>query len=199
LMANNPDGAMEFLGLSPQEQQQMQTEGNDFVSAEEFEARMMERLDDTLAQRDHVAYEQQADQQAEVEFQDEIVEFATENKDKYPYTAAFPENQAQVYSVCEAHYEQTGEILEVQEATQMVENFVDQQVQEYLQLDIVASKLREMGYIRQAMPSNLSTTVPVMKPRGLTNETYSGAPAQTTMPTREESLARVARLIQGSV
>ena len=77
----------------------------------------------------------------------------------------------------------------------MVEDFVDQQIEQYLQLPIMAERLAEYGFRKNdVLPSNVLREGQVTAPRGMNNSFNQAAPATGgRMLSREESLARAAR------
>ena len=72
-------------------------------------------------------------------FQNEIEDFVESNSDKYELIKANEANDI-IYDVIEEHYNETGRILDIEEAAEAVENYLEEEAEKLLSLGKLRSK-----------------------------------------------------------
>ena len=72
-------------------------------------------------------------------FQNEIEDFVESNADKYELIQANEANDI-IYDVIEEHYNDTGRILDIEEAAEAVENYLEEEAEKLLSLGKLRSK-----------------------------------------------------------
>ena len=119
-------------------------------------------------------------------FQEEIGSFVAQNPEKYELIEASNANDL-VFDVIEEHYNETGSILDIEEAADAVEDYLEQEANKFMKLRKISSRLgvdpRELEQLEQVTLSNDHSA----------QVQYDGA---NRMLSDEESKARSARMLQ---
>ena len=119
-------------------------------------------------------------------FQEEIGSFVAQNPEKYELIEASNANDL-VFDVIEEHYNETGSILDIEEAADAVEDYLEQEANKFMKLRKISSRLgvdpRELEQLEQVTLSNDHSA----------QVQYDGA---NKMLSNEESKARAARMLQ---
>ena len=83
--------------------------------------------------------EQRRYDEIEMGFKNEIESFVRSNNDKFELIEANEANDV-VYEVIEEHYNETGKFLDIQEAAEAVESYLEEEAEKLLRLGKVRSK-----------------------------------------------------------
>jgi len=92
-------------------------------------------------------------------FQNEIEDFVESNSDKYELIKANEANDI-IYDVIEEHYNETGRILDIEEAAEAVENYLEEEAEKLLSLGKLRSKFGiENDFEREESPRQSQVTL----------------------------------------
>ena len=147
--------------------------------------RKFEELEGRLTEKE------QAEQEAyynsvQENFQNEIGNFVAQNQDKYELIEASDANEL-VFDVIEEHYNETGRVLDIEEAADAVESYLEEEAGKLMKLKKVSSRLginpKELEELEQVTLSNDHSA----------QVQYDGA---SRMLSEEESKARAAKMLQ---
>ena len=121
-------------------------------------------------------------------FVGEIESFINENKNDFEYVA---HNEATdvVYDVIEEHYNETGRILDIKEAVEAVESYLEEEAEKLLSLSKVKNRLSQRDQREPETPRQSQTT--------LSNALSAQANQRVDRPlSDEESKREMARMLQ---
>ena len=147
--------------------------------------RKFEELEGRLTEKE------QAEQEAyynsvQENFQNEISNFVEQNQDKYELIEASDANEL-VFDVIEEHYNETGRVLDIEEAADAVESYLEEEAGKLMKLKKLSSRLginpKELEELEQVTLSNDHSA----------QVQYDGA---SRMLSEEESKARAAKMLQ---
>ena len=92
-------------------------------------------------------------------FQNEIEDFVESNADRYELIKANEANDI-IYDVIEEHYNETGRILDIEEAAEAVENYLEEEAEKLLSLGKLRSKFGiENDFEREESPRQSQVTL----------------------------------------
>jgi hypothetical protein len=137
---SNPLAALEDAGLSYKELTDFIL-NNNTVSTESQIKALQDKISEVenARQRDHQEREEAAKRQAAerevqviAEFKNEISNFISSKKDDYELTNLY-ESSDLVYDTVEAYFEKTSKVLSIPEACELVEKYLEKQVEKSLQ------------------------------------------------------------------
>jgi hypothetical protein len=147
--------------------------------------RKFEELEGRLSEKEQAEQEAYYDSVQE-NFQNEISSFVEQNQDKYELIEASDAN-ALVFDVIEEHYNETGRVLDIGEAADAVESYLEEEAGKLMKLKKISSRLgidpRELEELEQVTLSNDHSA----------QVQYDGA---SRLLSEEESKARAARMLQ---
>ena len=148
----------------------------------------IEALEARLAETDKVEKERVAAKTVDG-FKNDIISFVEENLSEYELIKANGSTDL-VYEVIEQHYDATNTILDVKDAADEVESYLEEQVKKFSSLD----KVKKMMGV---LDTPIEPTIERQPSPTLSNTHAATVPNRNGQPeTREESLANAARLIQ---
>ena len=147
--------------------------------------RKFEELEGRLTEKEQAEQEAYYDSVQE-NFQNEISNFVEQNQDKYELIEASDAN-ALVFDVIEEHYNETGRVLDIGEAADAVESYLEEEAGKLMKLKKISSRLgidpRELEELEQVTLSNDHSA----------QVQYDGA---SRLLSEEESKARAAKMLQ---
>ena len=147
--------------------------------------RKFEELEGRLTEKEQAEQEAYYDSVQE-NFHNEINNFVEQNQDKYELIEASQAN-ALVFDVIEEHYNETGRVLDIGEAADAVESYLEEEAGKLMKLKKISSRLgvdpRELEELEQVTLSNDHSA----------QVQYDGA---SRLLSEEESKARAARMLQ---
>lgn len=191
-VAQNPMLALQELGIS-YEQLTQYVLTNKMPNSSELEIksvrdemaelRKQQEERDKKAEEGRIAGLQARAKQEIAAFQQQIGDYISSNVDKYELINL---NEAThlVFQTVENHFEKTKRILSIEEASDIVEKYLEDQVEKNLR----AKKLAQRA---TPQPKKEDTKqVPTAQPRTLTNEMTSSAPSMLPAKTERDRMAR---------
>ena len=147
-LRQNPLKALESVGLSYDKLTELAL--NDGKLTPEMQMKLMreeletdykskfEDLENRLVEKEK-GLEEQRYEDIKLGFQNEIESFVNSNGEEYELIKANDANDV-VYEVIEEHYNETGKILDIKEAAEAVESYLEEEATKLLQLSKVRSK-----------------------------------------------------------
>tara|TARA_R100001530_G_scaffold115153_1_gene82096 strand:+ start:440 stop:1303 length:864 start_codon:yes stop_codon:yes gene_type:complete len=147
-LRQNPLKALESVGLSYDKLTELAL--NDGKLTPEMQMKLMreeletdykskfEDLENRLVEKEQ-SLEEQRYEDTKIGFQHEIEHFVNSSGDEYELIRANEANDV-VYDVIEEHYNETGKILDIKEAAEAVESYLEEEASKLLQLGKVRSK-----------------------------------------------------------
>ena len=147
-LRQNPLKALESVGLSYDKLTELAL--NDGKLTPEMQMKLMreeletdykskfEDLENRLVEKEK-GLEEQRYEDIKLGFQNEIESFVNSNEQEYELIKANDANDV-VYEVIEEHYNETGKILDIKEAAEAVESYLEEEATKLLQLSKVRSK-----------------------------------------------------------
>ena len=195
MLRNDPLGALEEVGLGYDKLTELALNDGKLTPdmqlaamREEMESeyrRKFEDLENRLTEKEQ-AEESAYYDSVQNNFQEEIGSFVAQNPEKYELIEASSANDL-VFDVIEEHYNETGSILDIEEAADAVENYLEEEANKFMKLRKISSRLgfdpRELEELEQVTLSNDHSA----------QVQYDGA---NRMLTDDESKARAARMLQ---
>jgi hypothetical protein len=195
MLRNDPLGALEEVGLGYDKLTELALNDGKLTPdmqlaamREEMEneyRRKFEDLENRLTEKEQ-AEESAYYDSVQNNFQEEIGSFVAQNPEKYELIEASSANDL-VFDVIEEHYNETGSILDIEEAADAVENYLEEEANKFMKLRKISSRLgfdpRELEELEQVTLSNDHSA----------QVQYDGA---NRMLTDDESKARAARMLQ---
>ena len=195
MLRNDPLGALEEVGLGYDKLTELALNDGKLTPdmqlaamREEMESeyrRKFEDLENRLTEKEE-AEENAYYDSVQNNFQEEIGSFVAQNPEKYELIEASNANDL-VFDVIEEHYNETGSILDIEEAADAVEDYLEQEANKFMKLRKISSRLgvdpRELEQLEQVTLSNDHSA----------QVQYDGA---NRMLSDEESKARSARMLQ---
>ena len=194
----NPLAALEDAGLSYKEltdyilnNEKITPEQKLAALEEKFESKIqaMEKQRDEERRLAHERAEQEraAREAATIaEFKNEIGSYVSKHKETYELTNLYDSSDL-VYDTVEAYYEQSGKVLSIPEACELVEKYLEKQVEKSLQTKKLASRLNKPQPAEPA-PKSADPSTPR---RSLNNQTYTSSTPTVVSPKVEND--RMAR------
>jgi len=147
--------------------------------------RKFEELEDRLNQKEQLEQDTYYDS-VQQNFQDEIGNVVQQNPEKFELIAA-SEADGLVYDVIEEHYNETGRVLDIEEAADAVESYLEEEANKLMKLKKISNRLgidpSELEAMEQVTLSNDHSA----------QVNYEGA---NRMLSNDESKARAARMLQ---
>jgi len=147
--------------------------------------RKFEELEDRLNQKEQLEQDTYYDS-IQQNFQDEIGNVVHQNPEKFELIAA-SEASGLVYDVIEEHYNETGRVLDIEEAADAVESYLEEEASKLMKLKKISNRLGidplELEAMEQVTLSNDHSA----------QVNYEGA---NRMLSNDESKARAARMLQ---
>ena len=147
-LKQNPLKALEEMGLSYDKLTELAL--NDGKLTPDMQMKLMreelesdykskyKELEDRMLEKEK-SDEQRRYDEIEMGFKNEIESFVRSNNDKFELIEANEANDV-VYEVIEEHYNETGKILDIQEAAEAVESYLEEEAEKLLRLGKVRSK-----------------------------------------------------------
>ena len=195
MLRNDPLGALEEVGLGYDKLTELALNDGKLTPdmqlaamREEMESEYRRKFEDL---ENRLTEKEQAEENAYYDavqnnFQEEIGSFVAQNPEKYELIEASNANDL-VFDVIEEHYNETGSILDIEEAADAVEDYLEQEANKFMKLRKISSRLgvdpRELEQLEQVTLSNDHSA----------QVQYDGA---NRMLSDEESKARSARMLQ---
>lgn len=144
-----------------------------------------EELEDRLNQKEQLEQDTYYDS-VQQNFQDEIGNVVQQNPEKFELIAA-SEADGLVYDVIEEHYNETGRVLDIEEAADAVESYLEEEANKLMKLKKISNRLgidpSELEAMEQVTLSNDHSA----------QVNYEGA---NRMLSDDQSKARAARMLQ---
>jgi hypothetical protein len=136
---------------------------------------------------------QKAEQEAAVaEFKAKQKLFITTNAEKYELITATGSFDL-VYDVCKEYYEKHGTAIENEKAAEMVETYLEKEVEKVLKANKIKSKYLQQAQTKTEKPEKNEK----QEIKTLTNSLVSGSSPSTTKPlSRDESIERAAAMLR---
>lgn len=183
---SNPLAALEDAGLSYKELTDFIL-NNNTVSTESQIKALQDKISEveSARQRDHQEREEAAKRQAaerEVavisEFKNEISNFISSKKDEYELTNLYDSSDL-VYDTVEAYFEKTNKVLSIPEACQLVETYLEKQVEKSLQTKKLGQRFQKPA------EQPIENKDPSAPRRTLSNQNYTSSTPSLVSPKVE--------------
>ena len=195
MLRNDPLRALEEAGLGYDKLTELALNDGKLTPDMQLAAMRQELENDYQRKFEELEERLNAKEQSEVEsyydsvqenFQDQISGVVMSDPDRYELVQA-SEASALVYDVIEEHYNETGRVLDIEEAADAVESYLEEEAGKLMKLKKLSSRLgidpRELEAMEQVTLSNDHSA----------QVNYEGA---NRMLSDEESKARAARMLQ---
>ena len=195
MLRNDPLRALEEAGLGYDKLTELALNDGKLTPDMQLAAMRQELENDYQRKFEELEERLNAKEQSEVEsyydavqenFQDEIAGVVMSDPDRFELVQA-SEASALVYDVIEEHYNETGRVLDIEEAADAVESYLEEEAGKLMKLKKLSSRLgidpRELEAMEQVTLSNDHSA----------QVNYEGA---NRMLSEEESKARAARMLQ---
>ena len=195
MLRNDPLRALEEAGLGYDKLTELALNDGKLTPDMRLEAMRQELENDYQRKFEELEERLNAKEQSEVEsyydsvqenFQDQISGVVMSDPDRFELVQA-SEASALVYDVIEEHYNETGRVLDIEEAADAVESYLEEEAGKLMKLKKLSSRLgidpRELEAMEQVTLSNDHSA----------QVNYEGA---NRMLSEEESKARAARMLQ---
>ena len=195
MLRNDPLRALEEAGLGYDKLTELALNDGKLTPDMQLAAMRQELENDYQRKFEELEERLNAKEQSEVEsyydsvqenFQDEIAGVVMSDPDRFELVQA-SEASALVYDVIEEHYNETGRVLDIEEAADAVESYLEEEAGKLMKLKKLSSRLgidpRELEAMEQVTLSNDHSA----------QVNYEGA---NRMLSDEESKARAARMLQ---
>jgi hypothetical protein len=189
---SNPLAALEDAGLSYKELTDFIL-NNNTVSTESQIKALQDKISEveSARQRDHQEREENSKRQAAerevqviAEFKNEISNFISSKKDDYELTNLY-ESSDLVYDTVEAYFEKTSKVLSIPEACQLVETYLEKQVEKSLQTKKLGSRFQKPA------EETIAKSDPQAPRRTLNNQTYtSSTPSMVSPKVESDRMSR---------
>ena len=183
---SNPLAALEDAGLSYKELTDFIL-NNNTVSTESQIKALQDKISEVenARQRDHQEREENSKRQAAerevqviAEFKNEISNFISSKKDDYELTNLY-ESSDLVYDTVEAYFEKTSKVLSIPEACQLVETYLEKQVEKSLQTKKLGSRFQKPA------EESIAKSDPQAPRRTLNNQNYTSSTPSMVSPKVE--------------
>jgi len=149
--------------------------------------RRFEELESKLAEKEKAEEEAYYDSVQE-NFQEEIGNFVEQNQEKYELIEASQANDL-VFDVIEEHYNETGNVLNIEEAADAVESYLEEEAHKFMKLKKISARL---GVDPQELLQEQDSQVTLSNDHSAQVQ-YDGA---NRLLSTEESKARAAKMLQ---
>jgi predicted phage-related endonuclease len=189
---SNPLAALEDAGLSYKELTDFIL-NNNTVSTESQIKALQDKISEveSARQRDHQEREEHSKRQAAerevqviAEFKNEISNFISSKKDDYELTNLY-ESSDLVYDTVEAYFEKTSKVLSIPEACQLVETYLEKQVEKSLQTKKLGSRFQKPA------EQPIAKQDPSAPRRTLNNQNYtSSTPSMVSPKVENDRMSR---------
>lgn len=195
---SNPMSALEDAGLSYKEltdyilnNEKITPEQKLAALEEKFESKIQamerQREEERKLAEQRAEQERAAREQATIaEFKSEIGSFVSKHKETYELTHLYDSSDL-VYDTVEAYYDQSGKVLSIPEACDLVEKYLEKQVEKSLQTKKLASRLTQ----QDTPPTDAAQKSEPTPRRSLNNQTYTSSTPTVVSPKVEND--RMAR------
>tara|TARA_R110002167_G_scaffold218671_2_gene423328 strand:- start:1342 stop:2205 length:864 start_codon:yes stop_codon:yes gene_type:complete len=197
-LRSNPLKALEELGLPYDKLTELAL--NDGQLTSDMQMKLMreelendykskfEALEERLSEKDKVEEQKRYDN-VQKNFIDEIGSFVEKNKEEYEFISVNKADNV-VYDVIEEHYNETGRILEVKEAADAVESYLEEEAEKLLNLTKVKNRLSRKENEHEPEPQRQSQVT-------LSNAQSAQANERVERKlTDEESKREIAKMLQ---
>jgi len=183
---SNPLAALEDAGLSYKELTDFIL-NNNTVSTESQIKALQDKISEVenARQRDHQEREEAAKRQAAerevqviAEFKNEISNFISSKKDDYELTNLY-ESSDLVYDTVEAYFEKTSKVLSIPEACELVEKYLEKQVEKSLQTKKLGQRFQKPA------EESIAKSDPQAPRRTLNNQNYTSSTPSLVSPKVE--------------
>ena len=195
MLRNDPLKALEEAGLGYDKLTELALNDGKLTPDMQLAAMRQELENDYQRKFEELEERLNAKEQSEVEsyydsiqqnFQDEIGNVVHQNPEKFELIAA-SEASGLVYDVIEEHYNETGRVLDIEEAADAVESYLEEEASKLMKLKKISNRLGidplELEAMEQVTLSNDHSA----------QVNYEGA---NRMLSNDESKARAARMLQ---
>jgi hypothetical protein len=189
---SNPLAALEDAGLSYKELTDFIL-NNNTVSTESQIKALQDKISEVenARQRDHQEREEHAKRQAAerevqviAEFKNEISNFISSKKDEYELTNLYDSSDL-VYDTVEAYFEKTSKVLSIPEACELVEKYLEKQVEKSLQTKKLGQKFQKPA------EEPIAKSDPQAPRRTLNNQNYtSSTPSMVSPKVENDRMSR---------
>lgn len=189
---SNPLAALEDAGLSYKELTDFIL-NNNTVSTESQIKALQDKISEveSARQRDHQEREEHSKRQAAerevqviAEFKNEISNFISSKKDEYELTNLYDSSDL-VYDTVEAYFEKTSKVLSIPEACQLVETYLEKQVEKSLQTKKLGSRFQKPA------EESIAKSDPQAPRRTLNNQNYtSSTPSMVSPKVESDRMSR---------
>lgn len=115
-------------------------------------------------------------------FKGEIAEFLDAHKDTYELTSLY-QQQELVFSTVQAHFDQTGKVMSIKEASELVEKYLEEQVEQSLKTKKLQSRLAPRAAEGSKPEGKAGATT-------LTNQMSSSAPSMVSPRIENDRMKR---------
>ena len=149
--------------------------------------RRFEELENKLAEKEK-AEEEAYYNSVQENFQEEIGNFVAQNQEKYELIEASQANDL-VFDVIEEHYNETGNVLNIEEAADAVESYLEEEAHKFMKLKKISARL---GVDPKEIVQEEDSQVTLSNDHSAQVQ-YDGA---NRMLSNEESKARAAKMLQ---
>ena len=149
--------------------------------------RRFEELENKLAEKEK-AEEEAYYNSVQENFQEEIGNFVAQNQEKYELIEASQANDL-VFDVIEEHYNETGNVLNIEEAADAVESYLEEEAHKFMKLKKISSRL---GVDPEELLQEEDSQVTLSNDHSAQVQ-YDGA---NKWLSNEESKARAAKMLQ---
>jgi hypothetical protein len=183
---SNPLAALEDAGLSYKELTDFIL-NNNTVSTESQIKALQDKISEVenARQRDHQEREEHSKRQAAerevqviAEFKNEISNFISSKKDDYELTNLY-ESSDLVYDTVEAYFEKTSKVLSIPEACELVEKYLEKQVEKSLQTKKLGQRFQKPA------EESIAKSDPQAPRRTLNNQNYTSSTPSLVSPKVE--------------
>lgn len=129
------------------------------------------------------------------EFQKSIEDFVATNADSYEFITV-NEQVPLVFATVERHYEETGKVLTIKEAADLVEQFLEKRVEQNLATKKLKAKVSPPSSPKEDIQANPKTTqaIPSQAPKTLTNSMTASSVSSPALSERERIQRALNRL-----
>lgn len=204
----NPMKALEMMGLTYQDLTQTVLNGNEITPEMQIN-NLRKEVESFKEQQERLAKEQaeaaakrQAEEEAEVlqSFRSEIESFVKSQGSKFELIQSF--NQANlVYETIDAQFQKTGRLLSIAEASEMVEKYLEGEIEKALNVPKVKSKISPPAPASEAKkPASFANAFGPKPAKTLTNAASTAAmQSKPQVLTERERLERARARLRGQL
>lgn len=161
----------------------------------EAKAKQAEEAKAKALEEEKLAAEKQQ-QETIVNFQKHIIKHLDDNKELYEliHTNGY---QDSVYSVIEEQYQQNGRVMDVSEAAEAVENYLEEQIQKNLATNKLKAKVSSPTAPKESPEASNKANATEQEPKTLNNEMTSASSNKSPALSEEERFKRALERLSG--